>query len=70
MSELAEKKGVDGFSVVLPIGIDADACVLLALNLLLTWICIPFPPLRQTVWFLTAATIGCDDSAVGAPHRI
>ncbi|MEV0322699.1 DUF2637 domain-containing protein, partial [Streptomyces sp. NPDC050659] len=41
--ELAEKKGFGGFSVVFPIGIDAGICVLLALDLLLTWIRIPFP---------------------------
>ncbi|WP_031488214.1 DUF2637 domain-containing protein, partial [Streptomyces bicolor] len=36
---------------------DAGICVLLALDLLLTWIRIPFPLLRQTAWLLTAATI-------------
>ncbi|MFG2500207.1 DUF2637 domain-containing protein [Streptomyces sp. NPDC048441] len=55
--ELAEKKGFGSFSVVFPIGIDAGICVLLALDLLLTWIRIPFPLLRQTAWLLTAATI-------------
>ncbi|MFH8566852.1 DUF2637 domain-containing protein [Streptomyces sp. NPDC017993] len=55
--ELAEKKGFGGFSVFFPIGIDAGIVVLLALDLLLTWIRIPFPLLRQTAWLLTAATI-------------
>ncbi|MEV0096447.1 DUF2637 domain-containing protein [Streptomyces sp. NPDC050738] len=55
--ELAQEKGFGDFSVVFPIGIDAGICVLLALDLLLTWIRIPFPLLRQTAWLLTAATI-------------
>ncbi|MFC9931685.1 DUF2637 domain-containing protein [Streptomyces sp. NPDC127190] len=55
--ELAVKKGFGTFSYVFPIGIDAGICVLLALDLLLTWIRIPFPLLRQTAWLLTAATI-------------
>lgn len=55
--ELALEKGFGNFSYVFPIGIDAGICVLLALDLLLTWIRIPFPLLRQTAWLLTAATI-------------
>ncbi|MFI9359279.1 DUF2637 domain-containing protein [Streptomyces lydicus] len=61
--ELAEKKGFGGFSVVFPIGIDAGIVVLLALDLLLTWIRIPFPLLRQTAWLLTAATIAFNGAA-------
>ncbi|MFE7774442.1 DUF2637 domain-containing protein [Streptomyces sp. NPDC057445] len=61
--ELAEKKGFGDFSVVFPIGIDAGICVLLALDLLLTWIRIPFPLLRQTAWLLTAATIAFNGAA-------
>ncbi|MGW0531006.1 DUF2637 domain-containing protein [Streptomyces sp. NPDC003032] len=61
--ELAEQKGFGGFSVVFPIGIDAGICVLLALDLLLTWIRIPFPLLRQTAWLLTAATIAFNGAA-------
>ena len=49
--------------VVFPIGIDAGICVLLALDLLLTWIRIPFPLLRQTAWLLTAATIAFNGAA-------
>ncbi|MGW9025371.1 DUF2637 domain-containing protein [Streptomyces sp. NPDC055722] len=52
---LALKKGFGDFSYVFPIGIDAGICVLLALDLLLTWIRIPFPLLRQMAWLLTAA---------------
>jgi hypothetical protein len=55
--ELALKKGFGDFSYAFPVGIDAGICVLLALDLLLTWIRIPFPLLRQTAWLLTAATI-------------
>ncbi|MGW4657705.1 DUF2637 domain-containing protein [Streptomyces sp. NPDC004279] len=53
--ELAIRKGFGNFAYVFPIGIDAGICVLLALDLLLTWIRIPFPLLRQTAWLLTAA---------------
>lgn len=55
--ELAEEKGFGGFSAVFPIGIDAGIVVLLGLDLLLTWIRMPFPLLRQTAWLLTAATV-------------
>ncbi|MEV6079309.1 DUF2637 domain-containing protein [Streptomyces sp. NPDC052069] len=61
--ELAEQKGFGDFSVVFPIGIDAGICVLLALDLLLTWMRIPFPLLRQTAWLLTAATIAFNGAA-------
>ncbi|MFJ6017339.1 DUF2637 domain-containing protein [Streptomyces sp. NPDC092952] len=61
--ELAEKKGFGDFSLVFPIGIDAGICVLLALDLLLTWLRIPFPLLRQTAWMLTAATIAFNGAA-------
>ncbi|MFD7229943.1 DUF2637 domain-containing protein [Streptomyces sp. NPDC059881] len=61
--ELAEQKGFGDFSLVFPIGIDAGICVLLALDLLLTWIRIPFPLLRQTAWLLTAATIAFNGAA-------
>ncbi|WP_329383466.1 DUF2637 domain-containing protein [Streptomyces sp. NBC_01716] len=61
--ELAEQKGFGRFSLVFPIGIDAGICVLLALDLLLTWLRIPFPLLRQTAWLLTAATIAFNGAA-------
>ena len=60
---LALRKGFGNFSYVFPIGIDAGICVLLALDLLLTWIRIPFPLLRQTAWLLTAATIAFNGAA-------
>ncbi|WP_435866193.1 DUF2637 domain-containing protein [Streptomyces xinghaiensis] len=61
--DLAEQKGFGAFSVVFPIGIDAGIVVLLSLDLLLTWIRIPFPLLRQTAWLLTAATIAFNGAA-------
>ncbi|MEV6502176.1 DUF2637 domain-containing protein [Streptomyces prunicolor] len=62
--ELALKKGFGNFAYVFPIGIDAGICVLLALDLLLTWIRIPFPLLRQTAWLLTVATIAFNGAAL------
>jgi hypothetical protein len=61
--KLALNKGFGNFAYVFPIGIDAGICVLLALDLLLTWIRIPFPLLRQTAWLLTAATIAFNGAA-------
>ncbi|MEU3697478.1 DUF2637 domain-containing protein [Streptomyces griseoviridis] len=61
--DLAMEKGFGRFSYVFPIGIDMGICVLLALDLLLTWIRIPFPLLRQTAWVLTAATIAFNGAA-------
>ncbi|WP_373463626.1 DUF2637 domain-containing protein [Streptomyces canus] len=61
--ELALQKGFGNFSYVFPVGIDAGICVLLALDLLLTWARIPFPLLRQTAWLLTAATIAFNGGA-------
>ncbi|MFE6778677.1 DUF2637 domain-containing protein [Streptomyces sp. NPDC057702] len=61
--DLAREKGFGSFANVFPIGIDAGIVVLLALDLLLTWIRIPFPLLRQTAWLLTAATIAFNGAA-------
>ncbi|MGW1012831.1 DUF2637 domain-containing protein [Streptomyces termitum] len=61
--ELAVHKGFGTFAYFFPIGIDAGICVLLAMDLLLTWIRIPFPLLRQTAWLLTAATIAFNGAA-------
>ena len=61
--ELALAKGFGWFANVFPIGIDAGIVVLLALDLLLTWLRIPFPLLRQTAWLLTAATIAFNGAA-------
>ncbi|MFE9341138.1 DUF2637 domain-containing protein [Streptomyces sp. NPDC007063] len=61
--DLAERKGFGAFAPYFPIGVDAGIVVLLALDLLLTWIRIPFPLLRQTAWLLTAATIAFNGAA-------
>ncbi|MCX4826579.1 DUF2637 domain-containing protein [Streptomyces sp. NBC_01142] len=61
--ELAVHKGFGAFATVFPIGVDAGIAVLLALDLLLTWLRIPFPMLRQAAWLLTAATIGFNAAA-------
>ncbi|WP_370131547.1 DUF2637 domain-containing protein [Streptacidiphilus sp. EB103A] len=55
--QLAQRKGFGAFSLVLPIGVDAGISVLLALDLLLTWLRIPFPLLRQTAWLLTVGSV-------------
>lgn len=55
--ELAVEKGFGTFAYWFPVGIDAGIVVLLGLDLLLTWLRIPFPLLRQTAWLLTGATI-------------
>ncbi|MFJ4851567.1 MULTISPECIES: DUF2637 domain-containing protein [unclassified Streptomyces] len=61
--ELALAKGFGWFANVFPVGVDAGIVVLLALDLLLTWLRIPFPLLRQTAWLLTAATIAFNGAA-------
>ncbi|WP_262505660.1 DUF2637 domain-containing protein [Streptomyces sp. TRM68367] len=65
--ELAVEKGFGNFSYVFPIGVDAGICVLLALDLLLTWIRMPFPLLRQTAWLLTVATVVFNAAAATDP---
>lgn len=60
---LALHKGFGWFANILPIGIDAGIVILLALDLLLTWLRIPFPLLRHTAWVLTAATIAFNGAA-------
>ncbi|MEU9857241.1 DUF2637 domain-containing protein [Streptomyces sp. NPDC047974] len=61
--DLAVEKDFGNFAHVFPIGIDAGIAVLLALDLLLTWIRIPFPVLRHMAWLLTAATIAFNAAA-------
>jgi hypothetical protein len=63
VKELALDKGFGTFAHIFPIGIDAGICVTLALDLLLTWIRIPFPLLRHTAWLLTSATIAFNSAA-------
>ncbi|WP_165845728.1 DUF2637 domain-containing protein [Streptacidiphilus pinicola] len=54
---LAQRNGFGWFSYLLPVGIDVGITVFLALDLLLTWMRIPLPILRQLAWVLTGATI-------------
>jgi hypothetical protein len=61
--KLATEKDFGTFAYFFPIGIDAGIVVLLGLDLLLTWLRIPFPLLRQTAWLLTAATIAFNAAA-------
>ncbi|MFD0279137.1 DUF2637 domain-containing protein [Kitasatospora sp. NPDC127111] len=61
--ELATEKGFGAFAYAFPIGVDAGIVVLLALDLVLTWLRIPFPLLRQTAWLLTVATIAFNAAA-------
>ncbi|MEV6977892.1 DUF2637 domain-containing protein [Kitasatospora sp. NPDC093806] len=63
VKELAAEKGFGAFSYAFPIGVDAGIVVLLALDLVLTWLRIPFPLLRQTAWLLTVATIAFNAAA-------
>ena len=60
---LAEAKGFGRFALAFPIGIDAGILVLLALDLLLTWLRMPLPILRHTAWLLTASTIAFNGAA-------
>jgi uncharacterized protein DUF2637 len=60
---LALHKGFGWFANVFPVGVDAGIVVLLALDLLLTWLRIPFPLLRQAAWLLTAATVAFNGAA-------
>ncbi|MFJ9461659.1 DUF2637 domain-containing protein [Kitasatospora sp. NPDC101447] len=55
--------GMGQFSYAFPIGVDVGILVLLALDLVLTWLRIPFPLLRPTAWGLTAATIAFNAAA-------
>ncbi|BAJ31056.1 MULTISPECIES: DUF2637 domain-containing protein [Kitasatospora] len=61
--DLALEKGFGTFAYAFPIGVDAGIVVLLSLDLVLTWLRIPFPLLRQTAWLLTAATIAFNAAA-------
>ncbi|MFE2128665.1 DUF2637 domain-containing protein [Streptomyces amritsarensis] len=61
--DLAVRQKFGDFAYVFPIGIDTGIAVLLALDLLLSWIRIPFPLLRHVAWLLTAATIAFNAAA-------
>ncbi|WP_370131492.1 DUF2637 domain-containing protein [Streptacidiphilus sp. EB103A] len=57
VSTVAYSQGFGRFSHVFPIGVDCGIGVLLALDLVLTWLRMPFPLLRQCAWLLTLGTI-------------
>jgi len=63
VTKLAIEKGFGSFAYAFPIGIDAGIGVLLALDLLLTWLRIPFAALRYCAWGLTGATIAFNAAA-------
>jgi hypothetical protein len=63
VAKLAAAKDFGAFAHVFPIGIDAGILVLLALDLLLTWLRMPLAMLRHTAWLLTAATIAFNAAA-------
>ncbi|MCT9145700.1 DUF2637 domain-containing protein, partial [Streptomyces violarus] len=69
VAELAERKHFGRFAVLFPVGLDAGILVLLALDLLLTWLRMPLPLLRHIAWLLTAATIAFN-GAVAWPDPI
>jgi hypothetical protein len=57
VTALAQQKGFGEFAKVFTIGVDVGIGVFLALDLLLTWLRMPYPLLRHGAWLLTAATI-------------
>lgn len=61
--QLAEAKHFGAFAILFPIGLDAGILVLLALDLLLTWLRMQLPLLRHIAWVLTAATIAFNGAA-------
>ncbi|MFD5838203.1 DUF2637 domain-containing protein [Streptomyces collinus] len=69
VAELAERKHFGRFAMLYPIGLDAGILVLLALDLLLTWLRMPLALLRHIAWLLTAATIAFN-GAVAWPDPI
>ncbi|MFC8453555.1 DUF2637 domain-containing protein [Kitasatospora sp. NPDC057223] len=60
--DVAIQKDLGAFARVFPIGVDAGILVLLALDLYLARLRIPFPLLRPTAWGLTVATIAFNAS--------
>lgn len=63
VTNLALRKGFGAFAYAFPAGIDSGIGAFLALDLLLTWLRMPYPLLRQAAWALTAATIAFNASA-------
>jgi hypothetical protein len=63
VTHLAEQKHFGWFAYAFPAGIDAGIVAFLALDLVLTWLRMPYPLLRQGAWGLTAATIAFNAAA-------
>lgn len=63
VTQLAIAKGFGRFAHAFPIAVDAGIIAFLALDLLLTWLRMPYPMLRQGAWLLTAATISFNAAA-------
>lgn len=63
VAHLATTKGFGRFAHAFPIAIDAGIAVLLALDLVLTWLRMAYPLLRQAAWLLTGATIAFNAAA-------
>ncbi|MFB8182601.1 DUF2637 domain-containing protein [Streptomyces sp. NPDC055966] len=59
----AHALGFGWFANWITIGVDAGIGIFLALDLLLTWLRMPYPLLRHIAWLLTAATITFNASA-------
>ncbi|WP_259317031.1 DUF2637 domain-containing protein [Kitasatospora xanthocidica] len=57
LKALGEKYELGDFAYVFPIGIDCGIVVLLALDIVLTALRMPYPAFRQVAWLLTVATI-------------
>lgn len=57
VTALAYSKGFGSFSRVFTLGVDIGIGVFLAIDLLLTWLRMPYPVLRYGAWLLTGATI-------------
>ncbi|MER6249359.1 DUF2637 domain-containing protein [Streptomyces griseorubiginosus] len=59
----AQELGFGWFANWITIGVDAGIGIFLALDLLLTWLRMPYPLLRHIAWLLTGATIVFNASA-------
>ncbi|MEV7123737.1 DUF2637 domain-containing protein [Kitasatospora griseola] len=61
--DVAFSKDMGDYARVFPVGVDIGILVLLGLDLVLTWLRIPFPLLRPTAWAFTVGTIAFNASA-------
>ncbi|OIV36962.1 hypothetical protein BIV57_13290 [Mangrovactinospora gilvigrisea] len=54
---MAVQKGFGAFATVYPLALDVAVTVILCLDVVLTWLKLPYRPLRYTAWLLTVATV-------------